>query len=55
MTEKKEGVGEFLVLSDLEACDVVLRDGSRVCWGLGGLSVARVISVCYAEPVGVEA
>ena len=55
MTEKKEGVGEFLVLSDLEACDVVLRDGSRVCWGLSGLSVARVVISCISEPVGVEA
>ena len=52
---KKEGVGEFLVLSDLEACDVVLRDSCRVCWSLSGLSIARVISVCYTETVGVEA
>ena len=55
MIEKKEGVGEFLVLSDLEACDVVLGDSCRVCWSLSGLSIARVISVCDAEPVGVEA
>jgi len=52
---KKEGVGEFLVLSDLEAGNVVLRDGMSVCWSLSVLSVARVMSVCISEPVGVEA
>ncbi len=55
MVETKEGVGDFLVLSDLEACDVVLRDRGRVCWGLSGLSVARVVISCISEPVGVEA
>ena len=52
---KKEEVDSFLVLCDLEACDVVLRDSCRVRWGLSGLSIARVISVCYTETVGVEA
>jgi len=55
MIEKKGVFFDFLVLSDLEACDVVLRDGSRVCWGLSGLSVARVVISCISEPVGVEA
>ncbi len=43
------------MLSDLETCDVVLRDGGRVCWGLSGLSIARVVISCGSEPVGVEA
>ena len=43
------------MLSDLEACDVVLRDSCRVCRGLSGLSIARVIIIRYTEPVGVEA
>jgi len=55
MIEKKEGVGAFLVLSDLEACDVVLRDGVSVCWGLSVLSIASVMGICISEPVGIEA
>jgi len=43
------------VLSDLEACNVVLRDSCRVCRGLSCLSIARVMSIRYTEPVGIEA
>ena len=53
--KRRGGSGEVLVLSDLEACDIVLRDSGRVCRGLSGLSIARVMSIRYTEPVGVEA
>ena len=43
------------VLGDLEACDIILRDGRRVCRGLSGLSVTRIVGVCVGESLSVEA
>src|SRR6266702_3368915 len=53
--EKKRSFGSSLMLASLEARDVVLRDGCRVCRGLGGLSVTRVVAICYGESSSVEA
>src|SRR5438034_406997 len=53
---KKMGVlTACLVLRYLEAGDVILRYGCRVCRGLKGLSATRVVGVCVCEPLRVEA
>ncbi len=52
---KKGSFGSSLMLAGLEARDVVLRDGCRVCRGLGSLSVTRVVVICYGESSSVEA
>ena len=44
-----------LVLRYLEAGDIILRYGCRVCRGLKGLSATRVVGVCVCEPLRVEA
>ncbi len=43
---KKRSFGSSLMLASLEARDVVLRDGCRVCRSLSSLSVTRVVVIC---------
>ncbi len=52
---KKRSFGSSLMLASLEARDVVLRDGCRVCRSLSSLSVTRVVVICYGESSTVEA
>src|SRR6266516_2009725 len=53
--EKKRSFGGSLMRASVEARDVVLRDGCRVCRGLSSLSVTRVVVICYGESSTVEA
>jgi len=52
---KKRSFGSSLMLASLEARDVVLRDGCRVCRSLSSLSVTRVVVIRYGESSTVEA